>query len=97
MGIYQQLSVEGPTKTLMQQGDVSAALRNAQCVECGSPTANIGVGFSLYDDGEGRWLFVGGTMLCMRHFGLHESVVALDRMAPRRLKRSIDLRPLEST
>ena len=26
---------------------------------CGSTTANIGVGFSLYDDGEVRWLYVG--------------------------------------
>jgi hypothetical protein len=26
---------------------------------CGSTTANVGVGFSLYDDGEIKWLFVG--------------------------------------
>ena len=30
-----------------------------KCVECGSEHANIGVGFSLYDDGEVRWLYVG--------------------------------------
>lgn len=30
-----------------------------KCVECGSVTANVGVGFSLYDDGEVRWLYVG--------------------------------------
>jgi hypothetical protein len=31
-----------------------------KCVECGSTSANVGVGFSLYeDDGEVRWLYVG--------------------------------------
>lgn len=31
-----------------------------RCVECGSDEANVGVGFSLYDDdGEVRWLHVG--------------------------------------
>lgn len=30
-----------------------------KCVECGSTSANVGVGFSLYDDGEIRWLYVG--------------------------------------
>jgi len=41
-----------------------------KCVECGSTSANIGVGFSLYDDGEVRWLYVGercsncGTLGC---------------------------------
>ena len=30
-----------------------------KCVECGSTAANVGVGFSLYDDGEVRWLYVG--------------------------------------
>src|SRR5688572_14999683 len=30
-----------------------------KCIECGSPEANVGVGFSLYDDGEVRWLYVG--------------------------------------
>ena len=30
-----------------------------KCVECGSKLANIGVGFSLYEDGEVRWLYVG--------------------------------------
>jgi len=29
------------------------------CVECGSKSANVGVGFSLYEDGEVRWLYVG--------------------------------------
>jgi hypothetical protein len=29
------------------------------CVECGSDKANVGVGFSLYEDGELRWLYVG--------------------------------------
>lgn len=31
-----------------------------ECVECGSKSANIGVGFSLYEDkGAIRWLYVG--------------------------------------
>jgi hypothetical protein len=30
-----------------------------KCVECGSDRANVGVGFSLYEDGEIRWLYVG--------------------------------------
>jgi len=30
-----------------------------RCIECGSYSANVGVGFSLYDDGEVRWLYVG--------------------------------------
>jgi hypothetical protein len=30
-----------------------------KCVECNSAHANIGVGFSLYQDGEIRWLYVG--------------------------------------
>ena len=31
-----------------------------KCIECASGDANIGVGFSLYDDdGEIRWLYVG--------------------------------------
>jgi hypothetical protein len=30
-----------------------------KCIECGSTSANIGVGFSLYEDGEIRWLYVG--------------------------------------
>ena len=30
-----------------------------KCVECESTNANIGVGFSLYEDGEIRWLYVG--------------------------------------
>jgi hypothetical protein len=31
-----------------------------KCIECKSEDANIGVGFSLYeDDGEIRWLYVG--------------------------------------
>jgi hypothetical protein len=30
-----------------------------KCIECGSTSANIGVGFSLYEDGEVRWLYVG--------------------------------------
>jgi len=31
-----------------------------RCVECGSEEANVGVGFSLYeDDQEIRWLYVG--------------------------------------
>lgn len=29
------------------------------CIECGSRQTNIGVGFSLYDDGNVRWLHVG--------------------------------------
>lgn len=29
------------------------------CIECGSKQANVGVGFSLYDDGDVRWLYVG--------------------------------------
>ncbi|HMD77357.1 MAG TPA: hypothetical protein VKG86_08285 [Terracidiphilus sp.] len=29
------------------------------CVECGSRLANVGVGFSLYEDGEVRWLYLG--------------------------------------
>ena len=29
------------------------------CVECGSRQANIGVGFSLNDKGDVRWLYVG--------------------------------------
>jgi hypothetical protein len=30
-----------------------------KCIECGSTKTNIGVGFSLYEDGEIRWLYVG--------------------------------------
>lgn len=30
-----------------------------KCIECGSKYANIGVGFSLHDDGEVRWIYVG--------------------------------------
>ena len=31
-----------------------------RCFECGTEDANVGVGFSLYDDdGEVRWLYVG--------------------------------------
>jgi hypothetical protein len=30
-----------------------------KCVDCGSKEANIGIGFSLYEDGEVRWLYVG--------------------------------------
>ena len=29
------------------------------CVECDSRKANIGVGFSLYEEGDVRWLYVG--------------------------------------
>ena len=36
-----------------------AAPEEWKCIECGSTTANVGVGFSLYDDGEIRWLYVG--------------------------------------
>jgi hypothetical protein len=42
-----------------------------RCVECASMLANIGVGFSLYEDGEVRWLYVGercstcGVLGCM--------------------------------
>lgn len=41
------------------------------CIACGSDRANVGVGFSLYDDREGvRWLYLGvrcvqcGTLGC---------------------------------
>ena len=37
----------------------SAAPEEWKCIECGSTKANIGVGFSLYEDGEIRWLYVG--------------------------------------
>ena len=31
-----------------------------QCVECGADQTNVGVGFSLYDDGDDiRWLYIG--------------------------------------
>src|SRR4051812_12436437 len=30
-----------------------------KCIECGSTGANVGVGFSLYDGGEIRWLYIG--------------------------------------
>ena len=30
-----------------------------RCIECGSERANVGVAFSLYDNGEVRWLYVG--------------------------------------
>jgi hypothetical protein len=31
-----------------------------ECIECKSQSANVGVGFSLYeDDGEVKWLYVG--------------------------------------
>ena len=42
-----------------------------RCVECTSLLANVGVGFSLYEDGEVRWLYVGercatcGVLSCM--------------------------------
>jgi hypothetical protein len=29
------------------------------CIECSSKIVNVGVGFSLYEDGEIRWLYVG--------------------------------------
>lgn len=41
------------------------------CVECESKCANVGVGFSLFEDGEIRWLYVGercvgcGVLGCM--------------------------------
>ena len=34
-----------------------------KCIECASTKANIGVGFSLYEDGEVRWLYVGERCL----------------------------------
>jgi hypothetical protein len=34
-------------------------LKKLKCVECKSTSMNIGVGFSLYDDGEVRWLYNG--------------------------------------
>jgi len=36
-----------------------ATPEQCKCIECGSTSANIGVGFSLYEDGEVRWLYVG--------------------------------------
>jgi hypothetical protein len=30
-----------------------------KCIECASTSANVGVGFSLYEDGEVRWLYIG--------------------------------------
>jgi hypothetical protein len=30
-----------------------------KCIECGFTSANVGIGFSLYEDGEVRWLYVG--------------------------------------
>lgn len=30
-----------------------------KCVECGSNLVNVGVGFSLYEDGEIRWIYIG--------------------------------------
>jgi hypothetical protein len=30
-----------------------------KCIECGSTRTNVGVGFSLYEDGEVRWLYIG--------------------------------------
>ena len=29
------------------------------CIECSSDQTNVGLGFSLYDDGEVRWLYLG--------------------------------------
>ena len=29
------------------------------CVECKNEPANVGIGFSLYEDGEVRWVYVG--------------------------------------
>jgi hypothetical protein len=45
-----------------------------RCIECGSERANVGVAFSLYDDGEVRWLYVGercancGVLGCFTHW-----------------------------
>lgn len=36
-----------------------AAPEQWKCLECYSTSANIGVGFSFYEDGEIRWLYVG--------------------------------------
>ena len=36
-----------------------AAPERWRCVECASERTNVGVAFSLYDDGEVRWLYVG--------------------------------------
>ncbi len=43
-----------------EEYDADAKPVKYKCIECGSSTANMGVGFSLYgDDGEIRWLYVG--------------------------------------
>jgi hypothetical protein len=36
-----------------------ASPKHWRCTECGGEQANVGVAFSLYDDGEVRWLYVG--------------------------------------
>jgi hypothetical protein len=36
-----------------------ANLQPWTCNDCDSTSANVGVGFSLYEDGEIRWLYVG--------------------------------------
>ena len=36
-----------------------AAPEQWKCIECASTSANVCVGFSLYEDGEIRWLYVG--------------------------------------
>ena len=47
-----------------------ASAKEWVCVECASKTCNVGVGFSMYDDGHVRWLYVGercvscGTLGC---------------------------------
>ena len=47
-----------------------AAPEEWKCVECDSTSANVGVGFSLYKEGEVRWLYIGercaqcGTLGC---------------------------------
>jgi hypothetical protein len=42
-----------------EEYSADASLEQWKCAGCGSSMANIGVGFSLYEDGEVRWLYLG--------------------------------------
>jgi hypothetical protein len=85
-------------------GDSEEYWKNAQpkkwsCIECRSDQANVGVGFSLYDDGEVHWLYLGercsgfgvlGSSADWKIFAAPDGVklVALDGASNKRLQRT---------
>ncbi|SNT32805.1 hypothetical protein SAMN05421770_107214 [Granulicella rosea] len=50
-----------------------ATLEAWECVECEGAVANVGVGFSLYEDGEIRWLYVGARCAACGMLGCYSS------------------------